>query len=150
MFPSKILIFIAVLFIIFYFLVTRTKQTNLTQVKIGNITIAVEIADSPQKREKGLSDRASLASNHGMLFVFPENGRFSFWMKGMSFPLDFIWINDNRIVEITEAVKPPQGNLKENLPVLTPQEDINMVLEVNSGFVRQKNLKIGDRLEIQK
>lgn len=122
------------------------KPQKQEQVKIGKTSINVEVADTPDKRDQGLSNRKSLNQDSGMLFVFDQKDRHPFWMKQMHFDLDFIWIADDKVVDITENVpKPTDPN---NLPQYVPKELVNYVLEVNSGFVRNHQIKLGDKVEI--
>ena len=76
-------------------------------VKVGDGRFEVEVAQTPAQRARGLSGRDSLAPGTGMLFVF-ETGRASaFWMKGMRFPLDFVWIGEDCSVVHTTIDVPP-------------------------------------------
>lgn len=112
---------------------------------IGQKSIAVEIADTPSLRTQGLSGRKQLADNTGMLFTFPQKSFQSFWMKDMNFSLDFIWIADEKIVQFDKAVPPPDKTsgqpkvIKSYLPV-------DQVLEVNSGFIDENGIKVGDKV----
>ena len=67
---------------------------------INEARINVLVADTPQERAAGLSGYAGLPEDAGMLFVFPEPRQPSFWMKGMEFALDLIWIRDGTVVQI--------------------------------------------------
>lgn len=110
---------------------------------IGSTIVNVEIASSDSQRAQGLSDRPNLPSDSGMLFVFPNSIKPSFWMKDMRFPLDFIWLKSGKIINITSHVPPPSQT--NNQPtILTPDIIIDQVLEVNAGFVDDHGLKIGD------
>jgi uncharacterized membrane protein (UPF0127 family) len=131
-----------------------SKPTFLQKVKnflipstpklyIGMTHFNVEIADTPKTRNQGLSGRKSLPENSGLLFVFPNSGLYQFWMKDMNFPLDFVWINQGKVVEITENVPPPSQT--QNQPrTVNPFFPVDHVLEVNSGFVSKNNIKVGD------
>src|SRR5436305_1009786 len=57
------------------------KVTPKNTVVIHNTVISVEVVDTDATREKGLGDRESLAENTGMLFVFPKDDTYGFWMK---------------------------------------------------------------------
>ena len=61
---------------------------------VNEARINVLVADTPQERAVGLSGYPGLPEDAGMLFVFPEPRQPSFWMKGMEFALDLIWIRD--------------------------------------------------------
>src|SRR3989338_8360738 len=63
------------------------QSTQSRSLDINGSIISVEVADTQEKRSKGLGGRESLASDSGMLFVFPDSGKYPFWMKGLSFPL---------------------------------------------------------------
>lgn len=121
------------------------SQLPKTQVKINDAIIDVEVADTQSKRSQGLSGRENLATNTGMLFIFPQASKYRFWMKEMKFPLDFIFINNGKVVDLYKNVPPPLPSQAETtLPQYEPSSPINMVLEVNVGFIDQYNVKVGD------
>lgn len=126
-------------------------QTQTSEVVIGGVKIKVDLATSPEKRRQGLGGREFLASDSGMLFIFEKPDRHAFWMKGLNFPLDFMWIRNRVIVDIIKEAKPPTESQKdEDLPIYLPQIPVDMVLEVTGGFVDSHNIKIGDNIEIVK
>lgn len=142
---KRIAIVTGVLFLLFtswYYL----KNPLTTKVTIGNHVIYVDVAATPQARERGLSGRTSLAEDHGMLFVYPAPAKHGFWMRGMNFSLDFIWIRDKTVFELTRNVPPPTEG---EVPVmLEPYYPIDMVLEVNAGTIDRLGIKEGDTIEI--
>lgn len=145
---KKILLLLAILS--FGGLVFISKGLSPADVKFKTIYInshkfIVEIADTDEKRVKGLSDRDTLAQNAGMLFVFPTPGFYRFWMKDMKFPLDFVWINDDRIVDLTENV--PATTSSSDLKTFTAKYPFDKVLEVNAGTVKLFNIAIGDTID---
>lgn len=144
-----ITIIFAVLSILFFFYYLNKLNKPASQLKpliIGNKKIFVEIADTDQKRKEGLSNRNKLEENQGMLFVFNQPGKYTFWMKDMLFPLDFIFIKDNKIVNIAENIPNPKN--KNDTPVIISQkEEFDTVLEVNAGFIHKNHIKIGDLIE---
>lgn len=125
-------------------------HTPLYDLKIGNTKIKAEIADTPSARGAGLSHRSSMPEGKGMLFVFDQkNTPATFWMKGMEFPLDFIWIKDNKVFQIMEDAPPEPDNLPNGQYTLyTPDGLIDYVLEVNAGFVKSHNIKVGDNVAL--
>ena len=71
------------------------QENNIHYVKIAGQTVKVELALTMQAQAQGLSGRKILEENEGMLFVFKNSGRYSFWMKDMNFPIDILWIGDD-------------------------------------------------------
>ncbi len=125
------------------------QKGTLREAIINGVTLKVEVADTNDKRSKGLGGRELLASDEGMLFIFPEVKKHQFWMKGLKFPLDFIWIRNNVVVDIIRnAQVPPQGAQDEDLPIYLPNVEIDKVLEVNSGIVDSLNIRIGDTITL--
>ena len=119
--------------------------TERITVIAGGLTIDAEVVRSAAGRAQGLGERDSLAADEGMLFVFDEERVVRFWMRGMRFPLDFIWIAANgTIVDLTEGVPPPEPGAEDSaLPLYQPGMPVLYVLEVNAGGVRQGGVQIG-------
>lgn len=123
------------------------QRTTLSDLEINGNVIKVEIADTESKRNKGLSGRESMATDSGMLFVFPKLDKYVFWMKGMKIALDFIWIKDDIVVDLLSDIQPPRiGEKDENLPVYSSKMEFNKVLEVNAGVITKLNIKVGDSI----
>lgn len=112
-------------------------------VSINNIDIPVEVVDTVKTRRLGLSYREELAKNSGMLFDMKNRRTVSFWMKDMNFPLDIIWIDGDKIVNISQDL-PPAGSH----PDITYSSEfpVDYVLEVNGGFCEKNNINIEDKV----
>lgn len=117
------------------------------RLKVGKAVVWVEVKATEEAREQGLSGRQNLGGDEGMLFVFEQPARRGFWMKGMLFDLDFVWIKGDKVVEITERVEVPEGD--EEPVRLQPKELVDKVLEVNSGWVERNGIEIGDMVSWQ-
>lgn len=125
------------------------QQAKFGVITINEAKLKVEIADTQPKRSKGLGGRTSLVEGEGMLFVFPKEDKYPFWMKGVSFPLDFIWVKGDKVVDLLENVSPAQAGQKDaDLPIYVPKEPIDKMLEVPAGTVARLNLKVGDSVKI--
>lgn len=106
------------------------------------IHINVEIADTPALRSQGLSGRKDIGDYQGMLFVFNENGSYSFWMKDMNFPLDLIYIDETYyIVDIIENKKPCT---QQECKSFVPSVPFKYVLEVKGEFCDINRIDIGN------
>lgn len=123
---------------------TTLSQPTVSTITIGDSTYIIEVKDDDNERAQGLSGRDSLPADQGMLFVFETKDRYSFWMRGMKFPLDFIWIEGDTIMELTENVPVP---LTETYaPLYQPKVPVDKVLEVNAGEVKKNEFTIGQKV----
>ena len=122
------------------------KSLDSNKVSINNQEIKVEIADDFYKIKQGLSYREKLDKDRGMLFVFNDKNERIFWMKDMNFPLDIVWIDDNKIVGIEKNCLPGGSNPEKQYYSKIP---VNYVLEVNGGFADKNNIKIGDEVTFE-
>src|SRR5258708_37457165 len=91
-------IIILLLFSGFIFLQINKTPTPPAKVTIDNQIFSVEVATTSAQQQQGLSGRNSLPKDQGMLFVFKTAYRYPFWMHNMKFPLDIIFMRDNKIV----------------------------------------------------
>lgn len=116
----------------------NNKESNLVDITIGDKKYKVEIADTPEKQEKGLMDRESLPENQGMLFIYDEPQDLSYWMKNTLISLDIIFIDDDM-----EVVSVKQGQPMSEEPIT--EDDVQYVLEVNSN----SGIEEGDQLVVE-
>ncbi|MBN2422422.1 DUF192 domain-containing protein [Candidatus Woesearchaeota archaeon] len=117
--------------------------TNIKKICFkNNICIDAEVKDSPEEREQGLMYRKTLEENKGMLFVFEEPDEYGFWMKNMNFPIDIIWLNeDKRIIHIEKDLAPCKS---ESCEVYYPDNDSLYVIEVVANFTEKNHINKGD------
>ena len=143
-------VFVAAVFLLLIFglgfLFTRFfGPKSIHKVIVGNSSVVVETADTPEKTQQGLSDREKLCSDCGMLFIFDQPGIYPFWMRKMRFDIDIIWIAGDRVVDITYSAKvPPTEELEAPRTFYQSKELVNKVLEVNVGWAKKNNVVIGD------
>lgn len=115
-------------------------------VRIGDLTIEAEVANTPAERVPGLGGRDRLPRDAGMLFVHVDERQRTFWMRDMRFALDFVWISaDRRVVELTQDVpSPTPGTPDSDLPTYRPAVPVQYVLEVNAGIAAEAGIEVGD------
>ena len=104
----------------------------------GGHSWELDIVATPEARSLGLGARESYPAGRGMFFLFPTADQYGFWMKGMQFPIDIIFLSQGRIVSIERSFQPTDSR------VVTPPEPVDQVLEVNSG--EADHLLPGNRL----
>lgn len=119
-------------------------KVMITTKEGRTVSFAVEIADTPSKREMGLQYRRDLAADRGMIFLFPAESQQSFWMKNTPLPLDMIFINgDRKIVGIVEQTVPFSLDPRS---VSAPSQ---FVLEINGGLSKRHGIKAGDAVRFE-
>lgn len=106
-----------------------TAEQSL-RVRVGAQTFNVDVAISPQERERGLSGRKSLTAGSGLWFVFPWPEQYGFWMRDMHFPLDLVWVGPTRQV-LGAVTLPPCAD--EPCHIYHPPGPVAYVLEINAG-----------------
>ncbi len=107
--------------------------------------VSLEIARTPAEQARGLGYRDSLDWGRGMLFLYDEAHFYGFWMKGMRFDLDIVWIRENRIIDISHRVKHSPDGPGESA---RPREVADSVLEVPAGFASAVGWRVGDRVKL--
>lgn len=104
----------------------------------------VEVASSAAQSERGLGYRDALPEDAGMLFDLHETRIPVFWMKGMRFPLDMVWIGeDGRVAEVTANIPPQPGAADVDLARISPAAPVRYVLELNAGAAGRLGIGAG-------
>ena len=135
-----LLVFAVAVVLIIAFFALNSKPDKTVTVDFGKTKIKAELADTYLKRVNGLMFHKSLAENSGMLFVFDSLGKHAIWMMNMSFPIDIVWLDDEKeIIHIVENAQP----CFMNCPAYAPEKNAKYVVEVQSGFVKKYGLEVG-------
>jgi uncharacterized membrane protein (UPF0127 family) len=105
------------------------------------LSLRVEIASTDRQRELGLMFREQLGEDEGMLFLFEEERRNSFWMRNTLIPLDMLFIAaDWTVIGVVENATPLTDDPRR-VPGLS-----QYVLEVNAGFAAKHGLGAGTKV----
>ncbi len=116
------------------------ENPDRVTIKIGGETLSVEIAATPDAREKGLMYRKELAPNTGMLFVYPDEKIRHFYMKNTYIPLDIAFIDKTGVIVDMQQMNP----LDET--IIRSKEKARYALEANRGFFRRIGVEVGDKM----
>jgi len=117
--------------------------TNNLNHNIAEFSIA--IADTPKKQQYGLMNLDFLPENLGMIFIKEQPQNIAMWMKNTLIPLDMIFLDENFIVNhIVENTTP------QSLAIISSPYNSQAVLEVNAGIAKKYNIKIGNKLILNK
>jgi hypothetical protein len=118
------------------------------RARAGGQVFRLDVAELPDEQSLGLGGRKALLPDEGMLFVYKEKERSTFWMHGMLIAIDLLWIDNDRIVHIVHRAPPPApGTPDDALPLYKPPSPANFVLEIAAGRSQALGLKVGDRVE---
>jgi uncharacterized membrane protein (UPF0127 family) len=110
--------------------------------ELNNVPLKLAVADTDEERKNGLSGQTELKGEQGLLFIFTHVDRHGIWMKDMNFPIDILWLDENKqVISIRESFSP------ESFPeVAYPSVPASFVLELSSGFAAEHKISIGDEL----
>ncbi|MEM6759657.1 MAG: DUF192 domain-containing protein [Pseudomonadota bacterium] len=109
--------------------------------EFGQARFAVEIADDSTERAQGLMHRTSMPLSAGMLFVYEQPGRLSFWMRNTLIELDMLFVDPQGIVKTVHHRAQPL----DETPILGG-DGLTHVLEINGGLARQIGIVPGAQL----
>ena len=123
------------------FAASEKLESLIIRVDGAEIKFNVEVARTPSQQEAGLMFRRSLPKDQGMLFIYPYQSIVKMWMKNTFIPLDMVFINSKGIVKkIVERTEPLSLN------VISSEETVIAVLELNGGTSSRIGLKRGDQV----
>jgi len=110
--------------------------------------LTLELALTDEERARGMMFRPSLPADRGMLFVFPDSRRRSFWMKDTLIPLDIIYLDEaGSVVSVSADAAPCY---EEPCPNYLSSGPAAAVLEINGGAAAAHGVVEGARLEFRR
>ena len=109
--------------------------------------LQAEVMVKDEDRAMGLMFRPSLPRDRGMLFVFETSDFHGIWMKNCKFPIDILWLDEQRsVVHVAEAVPPCKA---EPCPVYNPLRKAAFVVELNAGQARREKAVVGVAVQFE-
>jgi uncharacterized membrane protein (UPF0127 family) len=122
--------------------VIALNGNKIERVYVRDALVKAEVVNTETRIEKGLGGRASLPEGRGMLFQMLDSEPQQFWMKGMLFPIDIIWIENGRVIGCEKNISP-----KDPRTFISPG-DAGYVLEVPAGFCDENSVKVNDGVKM--
>lgn len=116
-------------------------QNELISITVNGHRLLVEVANTPATRQVGLMNRKSMAENRGMLFVFPQPGQRTFWMKNTHIPLSIGFFTKGKMLVTLHDMKPDQTT-----ELYPSKVDILYALEVNQGWFAKRGIRKNAKL----
>ncbi len=123
----------------------ETLPLNTHVISPQGVHILVRVADTDKTRELGLSYFDALPDGQGMLFVFPQMGTYSFWMKDMNFPLDIVWIDEHFKI-IDRVINAPASSYPKTF---TPASSASYAIELPVNTADRDGFVVGKSIVIQ-
>lgn len=127
--------------------IASTEKQKKNAICFAENCFNIEIADTPEEREKWLMFRESMWTDDAMLFIFETEQKYGFWMKNTRIPLDMIWINANKeVVYIENNVQPcwEDWSITNTCPSYRTDTPALYVLEINAGLAKTLNINVAD------
>ncbi|ONH34229.1 hypothetical protein BL254_17040 [Protofrankia sp. BMG5.30] len=116
------------------------------RVRVGAVTLTVEVAETPAARRRGLMDRTSLPSGTGMLFVFGRESTDGFYMYRTLIPLSIVFSRYGRVVTIQEMT--PCGEENPNsCEIYRAEAAYTEAVEAPGGTFSNAGIRPGDMIE---
>ncbi len=106
------------------------------------IELKVEIAGTPEMRQRGLMFRDHLAENQGMLFQFQSDTQAAFWMKDTSIPLSIAFISAQGLILDIQDMLPFSTDLHQS------DQPYAFALEVNQGWFERNDIGAGNSVQL--
>ena len=116
-------------------------ETSLVPLEISGNPMIAEVANTPEAREQGLMYRKHMRGNHGMLFVFPESGVHTLWMKNTSVPLSVAFLDEQGVIINIDDMAPFS---EEQHHAAAPAK---FALEMPIGWFSKREIKPGAKVE---
>jgi uncharacterized membrane protein (UPF0127 family) len=150
---SRVLTWILVVLLSVWLIATLSRQAfgqaaATSPAKQGSIslslkgaTLSAELADTPDRRSRGLMYRTDLSLNEGMLFIFDQAERHCMWMRNTPLPLSVAFADAaGRIINIADmAPFTETAHCAAKAAVYA--------LETRQGWFSRHQLGPGDRIE---
>jgi uncharacterized membrane protein (UPF0127 family) len=120
------------------------RNSTAVKITVGNVELEVLVAKSSVEQIKGLSgtDFATYPAD-GMLFTYDKPRMLTFWMNGMNYDLDVLWIKDGVVQKISRNIPAPEPG-ETPARIYSEPYEVDMVLELPAGKSAEYNLQVGD------
>ena len=100
--------------------------------------IDVWVADTDERRMRGLMFVDTMADDAGMLFIYPQPQPISMWMKNTHLSLDMLFVSaDGRVHSIAENTKPM------SLDTISSNGIVLAVIELKAGSAARLKIRPG-------
>jgi uncharacterized protein len=124
------------------------ELADAPSVELKGKRYTVELADTPELRERGLMFRRDMPADAGMLFIHDSEEPLAYWMKNTYIPLDILYFDSRLKLVSAQLGVPPCGD-QPRCPAFASAGPAMYVLELNAGQAATLDLKPGDALSLK-
>lgn len=110
------------------------------KIKIGKYIFNCIFAESEKDKQIGLQRIKKLPLNCGMCFS-GNNDLMCMSMKMVNYPIDIIFVCDNKISKVYHNIKP-----KDTTPYC--DDNVQYVIEINGGLCKKLNIGVNQPISI--
>lgn len=116
---------------------------DVVDIRSGDseVRFSVELADTPETRARGLMHREELPRSAGMLFIYDEPERATFWMENTPLPLDMLFFDEAGVLQSLHENAEPFSRR-----IIDGGSGISYVLEINGGMAGMLGIGPGAEL----
>ena len=116
------------------------KNLPVIDLTIKTSKLKAEVAADNNTRSTGLMNRFSLATDHGMIFVFAQSEPLAFWMRNTFVPLSIAYIDSKGVIVNIVDMKPQDESTH---PSAGPAM---FALEMKQGWFKERGIVAGDKV----
>ena len=141
-----IIIFLLVGAVVYTMYIRETRPLTVyetREIHAGSQLLTVLVADTAEKRTRGLMNVTTLADDSGMFFMFPDLMLRTFWNKNTYIDLDVIWVRDGRVAGVSRL---PAITKSGTVMTVSSPEPANTVIEVNAGWAERNGIGVGSEI----
>ena len=134
---KQILIITAFSFIMF---TGCSEEKEIVSITVGKDVYHIEVAITQEEQSLGLMNRKELKPDDGMIFLYKEDRKLSFWMKNTLVPLSIAFISKDGTIKEIHHMKP------ESLTPVISTHSVRYALELPQGSFERSGINVGDRI----
>ena len=124
------------------FIMQLNHDAVMSTLRVGQGEFAIRVARTDEERERGLSGTTKLPADRALLFVFPSNDTWGIWMKDMNYPIDIVWLDENKTVIFIKQHASPSSYPGE---IFKPSKRAKYVVEFAAGATSDARITIGSQ-----
>lgn len=106
----------------------------------------IGIEESEKDRRRGLGGIDDMSESSAMLFAFPQESDWGFWMKNMKFAIDILWLDTQGTV--VYMVRDAQPSSYPDTTFKPDNKRARYVIELRSGTIERAGIREGSKAKM--